>query len=94
MYGVFLVLHARLGVENQQCGVVFHFSWHHVTGSPTGTGSNTPCRMSWSRPALTSSFQWIGTGTVCGEREAQHRDPPLTALVVYPSVATVGDHMY
>ena len=36
--------------------------WHHVTGSPTGTGSSTPSLTSRSSPALTSSCQWIGTG--------------------------------
>ena len=36
--------------------------WHHVTGSPIGTGSSTPSLTSLSRPALTSSCQWRGTG--------------------------------
>ena len=37
------------------------FRWHHMTGSPIGTCLMTPRRTSLSRPALTSSFQWIGT---------------------------------
>ena len=36
--------------------------WHHVTGSSIGTGSSTPSLTSLSRPALTSSCQWRGTG--------------------------------
>ena len=36
--------------------------WHHVTGSPIGTGSITPRRTSWSSPDLISSCQWSGTG--------------------------------
>ena len=36
---------------------------HHVTGSPTGTGSRTFSATSWSRPAFTLSCQWSGTGT-------------------------------
>ena len=36
--------------------------WHHVTGSPIGTGSSTPSLTSLSRPALTLSCQWRGTG--------------------------------
>ena len=48
-------------------GVPFFFAqmtmrWHHVTGSPIGTGSSTPNLTSLSRPALTSSCQWRGTG--------------------------------
>ena len=35
--------------------------WHHVTDSPTGTGSITPSKTSWSSPVLTSSCQWSGT---------------------------------
>ena len=34
--------------------------WHHLTGSPTGTGSRMPNSTSRSRPALTSSCQWRG----------------------------------
>ena len=36
--------------------------WHHVTGSPIGTGSITPSLTSLSRPALTASCQCRGTG--------------------------------
>ena len=40
--------------------------WHHVTGSFTGTFSNTPSLQSLSKPLFTSSFQWSGTrGGVC-----------------------------
>ena len=35
---------------------------HQETGSPTGTGSIIPLATSLSRLALTSSFQWMGTG--------------------------------
>ena len=36
--------------------------WHHVTGSPIGTGSKTPSLTSRSRPTLTASCQCKGTG--------------------------------
>ena len=35
--------------------------WHHVTGSPSGTGSRVPTETSWSRPAFTLVCQWSGT---------------------------------
>ena len=34
--------------------------WHQVSGVSRGTFSNTPRRTSLSRPALTSSCQWMG----------------------------------
>jgi hypothetical protein len=36
--------------------------WHHLTGSPMGTGSMKPNRTSWSNPALTSSRQYRELG--------------------------------
>ena len=39
-----------------------HILWHHVTGSPMGTGSMTPNLTSLSRPAFTSSCQCNGSG--------------------------------
>ena len=47
------------GADNHPVALI-----HHVIGSPTmptGTGSTTPSRTSWSRPVLTSSIQCKGT---------------------------------
>ena len=48
-----------LGVMGFPCGM----RWHHVTGSPIGTGSSMPNATSRSISAFTHSCQWMGTGT-------------------------------